>query len=615
VIPRLVVLGWVLLWVPPSFGSAPEPGDWHRLVGILQYLEADYPLALESGSEFELAEQRAFIDDALTAAAALGEAGAPFVVRLESVRGRILAAEDPEGVSRECGALIEDLVVAGGLSRSPRHVPELGRGRRLYEQHCASCHAPDGSGQVALAHTMEPPPANFLDPELMGGITPYRAFNTVSFGVNGTAMAGYKEALNEDDRWALSFFLLTLRHPGCDEDPPAVTLEQLSTATDDELAAQFGAHNVPCLRQRLPTRDEEKHLLLAQAGVEDAMRLSGEGDAAGAKRALLDAYLLGVEPVEPLLAARNPGVVRRIEQRVLAMRVAIDKGSPEVAREGVALLEILDEARRSERNSSALAVFWMAWLILLREGFEAMVVVGALLAVLKRMGASAQARWVHVGWVSALVVGGIAFFFGQRLLAGANREWVEGIVALSAVVMLLYAALWLNARSNISAFMKQLRGQLEGALGRGSTAGLFLISFSAVLRESFETALFLQALSIDSPRGAAWGALAGLGALGVLVLVVNKVGYRLPMKTLFSASTILLFATAVMLLGKGLRALQEVGAVPIRPIPMVTVDLLGIYPDLVTLLPQLLLALSPLAWRLSGRGRGSPRPAGAAAGR
>ena len=171
-----------------------------------------------------------------------------------------------------------------------------------------------------------------------------------------------------------------------------------------------------------------------------------------------------------------------------------------------------------------------------------------------------------------------------------------------AVGMLLYAALWLNARSNISEFMKELRAQMEGALGRGSMAGLFLIAFSAVLRESFETALFLQGLSIDSPTGAAWGGVAGLVALTGLVLAVNRVGYRLPMKSLFRWSTVLLFATAVMLLGKGLHALQEVGVVPIRPIPMITVDFLGIYPDLVSLLPQLLLALSPLAWKLIRRG-------------
>jgi high-affinity iron transporter len=170
--------------------------------------------------------------------------------------------------------------------------------------------------------------------------------------------------------------------------------------------------------------------------------------------------------------------------------------------------------------------------------------------------------------------------------------------------MLVYAALWLNARANVSAYMKELRGYMEGALGRGSLVGLFAISFSAVGRETLETALFLQGLSIDSQAGVAWGAAAGLVLLAGLVVMISRVGFRLPMKRLFNASTVLLFATAVTLLGKGIHAMQEVAVFPVRPIPMFTVDLLGIYPDAYSLIPQLALALSPLLWMWLRR----PRP-------
>ncbi len=581
--------------------SAEDSGHWHRLIGILQYLEADYPLAVESNSEFEMQEQRVFIEEALSAAKGLGLAGSAFVPRIESLQARILKMEDPAGVSRDCGQLIEDLVLAGGLARSPRHVPDLERGKALYATTCAVCHAADGSGDTPIAANMEPKPANFLDGELMGGLTPYKAFNTTGFGVAGTPMPGFAKTINEEDRWALAFFVVTMRHGPCAGEAPRVSLEKLATSTDDQLAAEFGADKVACLRHKPPKPDEEEQLLMARSGVEDAMRLAQAGDATGARQALLDAYLLGVEPVEPLLTSRDASLVRRIETSVLQMRMAIEQKSPEAQRHGRELLTILDQARRTGGNTSAIAVFWVALLILLREGFEAMVVVGALLAVLKRMNATNHARVVHYGWVSALVVGAIAFLFGQKALAGANREWLEGIIALIAVGMLLYAALWLNARSNISAFMKELRSQMEGALGRGSMAGLFLIAFSAVLRESFETALFLQGLSIDSPSGTAWGAAAGLVALTLLVIAVNRVGFRLPMKALFRWSTVLLFATAVMLLGKGLHALQEVGVIPIRPIPMITIDFLGIFPDLVSLLPQVLLALSPLVWTVIRR--------------
>ena len=87
----------------------------------------------------------------------------------------------------------------------------------------------------------------------------------------------------------------------------------------------------------------------------------------------------------------------------------------------------------------------------------------------------------------------------------------------------------------------------------------------------------------------------GTVAIAVLVFFVNRVGYKLPMKTLFKASTVLLVATAVMLLGKALHALQEVALLPLKPIPFVTIDLLGVYPDAVSLVPQVLLTVVPLA--------------------
>ena len=69
-----------------------------------------------------------------------------------------------------------------------------------------------------------------------------------------------------------------------------------------------------------------------------------------------------------------------------------------------------------------------------------------------------------------------------------RRELLEGFAGLFAVGMLLYAALWLNARANMSKFMGELREKMKGALGRGSVAGLFAISFTSALRESQDIA-------------------------------------------------------------------------------------------------------------------------------
>lgn len=79
-------------------------------------------------------------------------------------------------------------------------------------------------------------------------------------------------------------------------------------------------------------------------------------------------------------------------------------------------------------------------------------------------------------------------------------------------------------------------------------------------------------------------------------MVIRKIGFVLPMKTLFSASTALLLATAVMVLGKGLHGLQEVGVLGLFPVPFVELDALGIFPDATSLLAQLALATAAFWW-------------------
>ncbi|RYZ42699.1 MAG: c-type cytochrome [Myxococcaceae bacterium] len=578
--------------------ASDEGRTWHRLVGILQYLQADYPAAVSSRSEFELTEQKSFAAEALDAAKDLGPAAATFVPQVQAIQARVDQSIDPEGVSRDCGELVERLVLAGGLARSPRKAPDLEHGAKLFQANCSACHGVDGKAAVAIAANMEPAPANFQDPELMeDGLTPYKAFNTTSFGVPGTAMPAYP-TLSEDDRWSLAFFVFTLRQPPCQGEPPRASMERLATTTDAQLAKEYGADKVACLRRNMPDEDEEKSLLAARQSVGNAMRMAAAGDYASAKTELLDAYLNGLEPVEPKLRGRDPVLTQKLEEAFLQARLAAERKSPHVQDEGRELLSLLDQARKATGSTTdMLSVAWLTLLILLREGFEATIIVTALLAALKKMKALDQVRVVHAGWVSALIVGALAYVLGRKLLAGAQREWMEGVTALVAVGMLLYAALWLNARANVSQFMGELRQRMQGALGRGSTFGLFAIAFTSVLRESFETAIFLQGLAVDSAAGVAWGVVGGLVALAVLVLFINRMGYRLPMKTLFNLSTVVLVVTAVMLLGKGIHSLQEVGALPLVPVRFFTVDMLGLYPDALSLVPQALLAVAPLVYR------------------
>lgn len=566
---------------------------WARLAGLLQYLEGDYPAAVQSSNEAELQEQAGFADEAIEAARELGPEAAPLIPRLEAIAARVKAKDDPVAVSRDCGALAKEVFALGHVVQSPRRPPDLENGKALWEKTCRACHGDDGRADTELSKALKPPPASFHDPERMETLTPFKAFNTTAFGLKGTAMAAFPQ-LSDDERWALAFYLFTFRQPPCQGQPPRATLEQLATLTDGELGKVFGADQVGCLRRKPPPLDKAAQLWVARDGVERALKLHREGQMDAARQAIVDAYLEGLEPIEPMMRARDAVKVSQLERAFTRARLAA--GTGEFDAEGKALLDLLDKIAAGSSASGFWSVFIAALLILLREGFEALVVVGCLLAVLKKMDAKTHARVVHAGWVSALIAGVLAFVLGHQVLAAADREWVETLVGFFAVAMLLYAALWLNARANMSRFMGELRQKMTGALGGGSAFGLFVIAFTAVGRESFETALFIEGLAGDSPTGAMWGAGAGLVLVAGLVLFVTRVGFKLPMKTLFNASTVMLVATAVVLLGKAMHGLQELGVLPLLPVPFVELPALGLHPDGFTLLPQLLVAIAPLLW-------------------
>ena len=591
--------------------GAPEASAWQRAVGILQYLSSDYPAAVRGGDAGELAEQRGLAAEAQAAVAELGEPGLPFRARLAEVVARIERGVDPDGVAEDCLSLADDVARAGGLQRSPRAPPDLAQGSRLFQESCAACHGADGSGDTPVAAGLRPRPADLRAADRMGGYSPFRAFHLLALGVEGTAMPSFP-TLTEQERWALAFHLLTVGKPPCDHVPPRASLEVLAGSTDAQLAARFGPAEVACLRQVMPGTDEDQALTATFAGIDQALRLAAGGDLTAARQMLIDTYLRDFEPIEPSLRARHPGLVQEFEAGMLRARLAAERKDPRFAAELRALRALLEDAAPARPGSGEVTtVFWLALLVVVREGFEVVIVIAALLAVLKKMERSDQARVVHAGWLTALVAGALCFVFGRQLLAGGNRELMEGVGALVASGMLVYAALWLNARAHFRRYMGELRGRLEGALGRGSSVGLFAIAFTALFRESFETAIFLQGLSIDSPRGAVAGAGAGVAVMVVLVLVVRRVGFVLPMKPLFTVSTWLLYATAVVLLGQGLHSLQEVGALPLLPGPGPRLDVLGVYPDLLTLLPQLAMALAPLVvllWRRRSGVGNAPLP-------
>jgi high-affinity iron transporter len=586
----------VLRHEPPKLGaSASSNGDAERLVAILQYLESDYPSAVASGDPGELAEQRSLSSEAVALSRRL-PLDPSLGTRVATIDARVRGVPDAAHFGSDCASLVDDLVAAEHVARAPTTPPDLEQGAHLFSMGCAPCHGPSGQGDGPAAVNLNPKPASFHSEQVMRSLTPFKAQSVIRFGIAGTAMVPF-DAFDENERWALAFYVFTLRRPPCDHVPIRVGLDELANRTDDELGAQVTEREVTCLRRRLPTLDPPMLIAAARSRLDVALRLTRRGDATGAEGALLDAYLTDIEPIEPWLRARDGEAVAQLEASFTTTRDAVRNTSPNAIEDIARLALLLDRAAGARTAGSKLSVFWFSLLVIVREGFEATVIIAALLAVLKKRKQLGRARWVHAGWLSALAVGASLFVVGRRVIAGALNEKLEGYLAFVAVAMLLHAAIWLNSRDTTRQTMGSLRERAKGALDGGALA-LFGIAFLAMFRETFETAIFLEALSIDAPSAVAWGASAGTLLLLGLVLGVTRLGLRLPMRALFQVSTGILIATAIMLLGQGIHSFEEVGILPSGPLRFVRIEFLGIYPDRLGLLAQLVLCILVVTWKV-----------------
>ena len=277
-------------------GAPGEDVQWHRVVGLLQYLQADYPRAVDTRDVDELAEQRGLAKEAAEGIALLGEPAAGYRARIESIQTRIDRGVDAKRVSLDCAQLAAAILEEQRLTRAPKTAPDLKQAAQLWTTQCALCHGAAGDAQTPVAATLTPRPASFHDPERMTALTPYRAFNTLGFGVKGTAMAAFGQ-LSEEERWALAFYVFTLRQPACDHAPPATTLDVLAGSTDTELGAALGAAEVPCLRQRF-SKSDASLFGSARTRIGEARALYAAGKHAQARGAIVDAYLEGIEPVD-----------------------------------------------------------------------------------------------------------------------------------------------------------------------------------------------------------------------------------------------------------------------------------------------------------------------------
>ena len=206
-----------------------------------------------------------------------------------------------------------------------------------------------------------------------------------------------------------------------------------------------------------------------------------------------------------------------------------------------------------------------SFLITLREGMEAALIIGIILAYLAKTGNRQGFKpiWIGtaLGAVASLVAGAIIYFTAGEL-EGAAEQIFEGTAMFFAVAVLTWMIFWMRRQSaNIKA---NLQAQVQSALSSGSSLALVFMAFLAVVREGIETVLFLFAATktAESPLAFTLGGLLGLFAAVGIGYAIYKGTSRFNLRSFFNFTSIILILFAAGLLAHGVHEFNEVGFIP-----------------------------------------------------
>jgi len=452
------------------------------------------------------------------------------------------------------------------LHTGPEQVAE---GEGLFTQNCAECHGANGMGETALGRSLSKLPGEIGSFAWQVARSDSQLAAVVRAGMPGTPMPPATQ-LNETQVQSVVAYLRSLPMR------ERIVATAPSAQRDSSSAAAAAAASMSLLDQSLTA---------ARNG-----RPSEASDRA------FDAYL-AFEPIETPARARNPGVVATMEKHFADFKGAIrgnDLASAERSRDAIEanMPRVVELTRPPGSGSEA---FLQSFLIILREGFEAILVIGAVVAFLLKTGHRERLRSIWLGIALALACSALTAIVLRTVLKAlpATQEIIEGGTLLVAVAVLFTVSYWLISRVEAAKWQAFIRDKVNVALEHGGGRALAFVAFLAVYREGAETALFYQALFNEGANVVlpiTLGIVLGFVALGIIFTLFYRFGVRIPLRPFFSVTSVLLYYMAFVFMGKGIRELQEGNVVPISVIRgLPTIEALGFYPTWQTLLAQLLL--------------------------
>lgn len=543
-----------------------------RLSSIVSVAIEEYGKAIDANgrlvSELEYTETTSFLIDARLVAQRLrGYNARASQALLDTLTVAVNAKRPPSEVASIQARFNGALGAAGALDL-PTAPLDTALGHTLYTANCASCHGDRGlgDGPASKGLSIQTPPIGSAS--AIPDLSPTLAYNVVSVGISGSPMPSFA-ALSPQQRWNIVNYVWTLR--GKKMDIPAVA---------DVTAA--------------PGDDAARSVL---ALLDSALDFARAGKTADAGDRAFDAYI-AFEPLETPARAKQPGLVASMERHFADFKGALRGADLSVAvraREAIAL-DLPRVVELTRPTDGGWGTFFQSLLIILREGFEAILVIGAVVAFLIKTGHRERLRSIWTGVVAGLAASVVMAFVLQSFFSRipASREIIEGVTMLIAVAVLFSVSYWLISKVEAAKWQKFIREKVNGALDKGGGKALAFVAFLAVFREGAETALFYQALlnegNVAIPLGL--GVIAGGILLALIFTLFYRFGVRIPMRPFFAGTSVLLYYMAFVFLGKGIRELQEGNVIPITVLSgMPSIPSMGIFPSMETLVAQGVLLL------------------------
>ena len=290
--------------------------------------------------------------------------------------------------------------------------------------------------------------------------------------------------------------------------------------------------------------------------------------------------------IEGDVRTRNASLYTKVESETPIIMV---KGNEQKYQDQ--LKDLIAELSKIDTKSNYNAIDSM--LILLREGVEALVIVLSLASALRAAKQRKGLVWVYagaiVGILASILAAVVLKYSFPALSSGTNREIIEGVVGIFAVIMMISIGIWLHSKSSVKAWKNYMDKKLNVVLSTGSFVSMFALSFLAVFREGAETILFYAGIM---PLITTSNLLIGIGlaivALIILGFAMMKASGKLPISKVFLVLSWLIYILGFKMLGVSIHALQITDMLSNHIIDhMPTIEWLGIYPSYEVVISQI----------------------------